>query len=95
MELSLPTIAALTGVAFLAGVIDAIAGGGGLLTVPALLTAGLPPHLVFGTNKGSAVFGSGRPSGGSRAPASSTGRRRAGCFRSGSWARSAARRWCW
>jgi uncharacterized membrane protein YfcA len=42
-----------------AGLIDAIAGGGGLLTVPALLTAGLPPHLVFGTNKGAAVFGSG------------------------------------
>lgn len=59
MELPLPVIAALTAVAFLAGVIDAIAGGGGLLTVPALLTAGLPPHLVFGTNKGSAVFGSG------------------------------------
>lgn len=59
MELPLTTILALTGVAFLAGVIDAIAGGGGLLTVPALLTAGLPPHLVFGTNKGSAVFGSG------------------------------------
>lgn len=59
MELPLTTIAALTGVAFVAGLIDAIAGGGGLLTVPALLTAGLPPHLVFGTNKGSAVFGSG------------------------------------
>lgn len=59
MELSHTTIVALTTVAFVAGLIDAIAGGGGLLTVPALLTAGLPPHLVFGTNKGSAVFGSG------------------------------------
>jgi uncharacterized protein len=59
VELPLTTIAALTGVAFVAGLIDAIAGGGGLLTVPALLTAGLPPHFVFGTNKGSAVFGSG------------------------------------
>ncbi|MDX2013742.1 MAG: TSUP family transporter [Myxococcaceae bacterium] len=58
-DLPLTTIAALTGVAFVAGLIDAIAGGGGLLTVPALLTAGLPPHFVFGTNKGSAVFGSG------------------------------------
>jgi hypothetical protein len=45
-------------VAFLAGFIDAIAGGGGLLTVPALLTAGLPPHLVLGTNKLAATFGS-------------------------------------
>ena len=45
-------------VAFLAGFIDAIAGGGGLLTIPALLTAGLPPHLVLGTNKLCATFGS-------------------------------------
>lgn len=48
----------LCGVAFFAGLIDAIAGGGGLLTVPALLTAGLPPHLVLGTNKLAATFGS-------------------------------------
>jgi hypothetical protein len=58
VELSLSVIAALTATAFLAGVVDAIAGGGGLLTVPALLASGLPPHTVFGTNKGSAVFGS-------------------------------------
>jgi uncharacterized membrane protein YfcA len=45
-------------VAFIAGYIDAIAGGGGLLTVPALLTAGLPPHMVLGTNKLAATFGS-------------------------------------
>ena len=45
--------------AFAAGVIDAIAGGGGLITVPALLAAGLPPHLALGTNKGQSVFGSG------------------------------------
>ena len=44
-------------VAFVAGFIDAIAGGGGLLTIPALLTAGLPPHLVLGTNKLCATFG--------------------------------------
>ncbi len=53
------TIAALALVAFAAGLVDAIAGGGGLLTVPALLAAGLPPHLALGTNKGQAVFGSG------------------------------------
>ncbi|MBM7062031.1 TSUP family transporter [Pseudomonas sp. UL073] len=52
------TLAILAGVAFLAGFIDAIAGGGGLLTIPALLTAGLPPHLVLGTNKLCATFGS-------------------------------------
>lgn len=51
-------LAALMSVAFLAGFIDAIAGGGGLLTLPALLTAGLPPHLVLGTNKLCATFGS-------------------------------------
>lgn len=53
-----PVLAALMVVAFLAGFIDAIAGGGGLLTLPALLTAGLPPHLVLGTNKLCATFGS-------------------------------------
>ncbi len=45
-------------VAFAAGFIDAIAGGGGSLTIPALLTAGLPPHLALGTNKLCASFGS-------------------------------------
>ncbi|MFB4390320.1 MULTISPECIES: TSUP family transporter [unclassified Pseudomonas] len=48
----------LATVAFVAGFIDAIAGGGGLLTTPALLTAGMPPHLVLGTNKLSSTFGS-------------------------------------
>jgi len=38
--------------------VDAIAGGGGLITVPALLVAGLPPHAALGTNKGQALFGS-------------------------------------
>jgi uncharacterized protein len=42
-----------------AGVVDAIAGGGGLITLPALLSTGLPPHLALGTNKGQSVFGSG------------------------------------
>ncbi len=40
---------ALAGAA--AGFIDAIAGGGGMLTVPALLWAGLPPQVALGTNK--------------------------------------------
>jgi uncharacterized membrane protein YfcA len=42
---------------FGAGFVDAVAGGGGLLTVPALLAAGLPANLALGTNKGQAVFG--------------------------------------
>ncbi|MBD1582571.1 TSUP family transporter [Pseudoalteromonas sp. S16_S37] len=45
-------------VALAAGFIDAIAGGGGMLTVPALLTAGLPPHVTLATNKLAASFGS-------------------------------------
>lgn len=42
-----------------AGFVDSIAGGGGLLAVPALLAVGLPPHLALGTNKLQSVFGSG------------------------------------
>jgi uncharacterized membrane protein YfcA len=44
-------------VGFAAGFVDAIAGGGGLLTLPALLAAGLPPHAALATNKGQAAFG--------------------------------------
>jgi uncharacterized membrane protein YfcA len=51
-------IALLALVGLVAGTVDAIAGGGGLLTLPALLWAGLPPHLALGTNKGQSVFGS-------------------------------------
>ncbi len=58
MELELVTLFALFGVALVAGFIDAIAGGGGLLTVPALLATGMPPALVLGTNKLQSSFGS-------------------------------------
>ena len=37
--------------AFLAGFVDAIAGGGGLISLPAYIFAGLPVHLALGTNK--------------------------------------------
>ena len=40
-----------------AGFIDSIAGGGGMITLPVLLAAGLPPHLAVGTNKVQSVFG--------------------------------------
>ena len=53
-----PVFALLLLAAFSAGFIDAIAGGGGLITVPALLMSGLPPHLALGTNKLCASFGS-------------------------------------
>lgn len=40
-----------------AGFIDAIAGGGGLISVPALLWAGLPPQMALGTNKMQSTWG--------------------------------------
>lgn len=42
---------------FLAGFIDAIAGGGGLIALPAYLFAGVPIHLAMGTNKLSSSIG--------------------------------------
>ena len=56
--LSLGTLALLWLAALGAGFVDAIAGGGGLITLPALLAAGLPPHLALGTNKLQSSFGS-------------------------------------
>jgi uncharacterized membrane protein YfcA len=50
-------IAVLTGIAFFTGFIDAIAGGGGLIMVPALLFAGVPPLQTLGTNKLQSMFG--------------------------------------
>ncbi len=44
-------------VIFIAGFVDAIAGGGGLLSVPAYMATGLPPHFVLGNNKFSSTFG--------------------------------------
>ena len=41
-----------------AGLIDAIAGGGGLITLPVLLSTGMPPKLALGTNKFQSSFGS-------------------------------------
>jgi len=59
LDVSLPALALLVVASFVAGTVDAIAGGGGLITLPALLAAGLPPALALGTNKGQSVFGSG------------------------------------
>ena len=41
----------------LGGFVDSIAGGGGIITVPALLAVGIPPHLALGTNKLQSSFG--------------------------------------
>lgn len=58
MEISIELLALLFSVATFAGFIDAIAGGGGLLTIPALLATGMHPALALGTNKLQACGGS-------------------------------------
>ena len=50
---------ALTATAVLTGFIDAIAGGGGLIMMPALLSAGVPPVQALATNKLQSMFGTG------------------------------------
>ena len=42
---------------FLAGFVDGIGGGGGIISVPVYLLAGLPPHFALGTNKMSSCIG--------------------------------------
>ncbi len=42
---------------FLSGFVDAVAGGGGLIALPAYLIAGIPAHSAIGTNKLSASMG--------------------------------------
>ena len=51
MEFSVEIIALLFFVAMVAGWVDVIAGGGGLLTIPALIVAGVPPAAAVATNK--------------------------------------------
>lgn len=58
-EFALEAIVLLTLAALLAGFIDSIAGGGGLVTVPALMLAGLSPVEALATNKLQGLFGSG------------------------------------
>lgn len=58
MELSFDIVGLLFIIACFAGFIDAAAGGGGLITIPALLFTGMPPVQALGTNKFQACFGS-------------------------------------
>ncbi|MEM0899034.1 MAG: TSUP family transporter [Pseudomonadota bacterium] len=58
-EIELATLALLFAAAFAAGFVDAIAGGGGLITVPALLLTGMPPLQAIATNKLQGLFGAG------------------------------------
>jgi uncharacterized membrane protein YfcA len=55
--MTLTTALLLFGAGLAAGFIDAIAGGGGLISVPALLWAGLPHQMALGTNKMQSTWG--------------------------------------
>ena len=57
MHLSAWAMAGLVLAALAAGMVDAVAGGSGVIALPALLAAGLPPHLALGTNTAQGVFG--------------------------------------
>ncbi|WP_104710750.1 TSUP family transporter [Helicobacter felis] len=58
MELEWYVYVIVVVVAFCAGLVDSIAGGGGLITMPTLLALGIPPHLALATNKLQSSFGS-------------------------------------
>lgn len=57
MDLAPDLLLLVMAAAFLAGVIDAVSGGGGLLTLPALLASGVPPVAALATNKLQSSFG--------------------------------------
>ena len=51
MDAFLKTCLIVCPLVFLAGFVDSVAGGGGIISLPAYLMAGLPAHLAAGTNK--------------------------------------------
>lgn len=53
----LPTLVIVCGLCAAAGFVDAVAGGGGLISLPAYLIAGLPVHVALGTGKLSSMLG--------------------------------------
>ncbi len=57
MQLTLSMFLIVCPLVFLAGFVDAIAGGGGIISLPAFMIAGLPVHNALGTNKLAASFG--------------------------------------
>ncbi len=57
MHLSLPAYLLLAATGLVAGLVDAIAGGGGLVALPMLLNLGFPAGLALGTNKLQSSFG--------------------------------------
>ncbi len=59
LEVGFETLLLLLAAGFVAGFIDAVAGGGGLITVPVLLLAGASPLQALSTNKVQGLFGAG------------------------------------
>ncbi|MBI9088655.1 MAG: TSUP family transporter [Desulfobacterium sp.] len=57
IELSAPLVLLLFGTGFSAGFVDSIAGGGGLIALPVLLSTGISPQMALGTNKLQGSFG--------------------------------------
>ena len=57
MELSILQFLIVCPLVFLGGFVDAVAGGGGLITLPAYLIAGFPVVNAIGTNKLSSAMG--------------------------------------
>ena len=57
LDISLSSIIIVCCLIFFAGLVDAIAGGGGLISLPAYIVAGIPMHYALGTNKFAAACG--------------------------------------
>ncbi len=56
--ISIDVILFLMGAGFISAFIDSVVGGGGLISLPALLLVGLPPNIALGTNKVASAMGS-------------------------------------
>lgn len=56
--MALTTLLFLCIAGFIAAAVDSIAGGGGMISLPAVIAAGVPPHLALGTNKFASTFAS-------------------------------------
>ncbi len=58
MEIELSVIIFCTLAYVVAGFMDSVAGGGGLITIPSLMLFNIPPHILLGTNKFACSIGS-------------------------------------
>lgn len=57
VEISVPVMMFLMAAGFFGGLMDSVAGGGGLITLPAMLLSGVPPQTALGTGKFMATMG--------------------------------------